>query len=254
MEIRDKYGGLQYYHPDEPPLEVSVSASEFSFAFVESKSPMNGVSSLYEVTLTLGVDTPSGAKLAIGLPEELEFDVDQPFKCEGKMLGGSTSCAKDENYERMTFVTLTSDNGKEIVGGTTVIVALGFIKNPISFKPTSSFYVASVIENPNDPGGRVFATPPFLDKLAYYFVNENTDGLMIRNSETGKVTVEEISQSTDELDAATGLTMKFKTMNEIPKDSYMIITLPSNLIMKEPKVEMKVNGESVTPEVNMIAF
>ena len=83
LEIFDKYGGLQYYFDQEFTLEVT--ASQFSFAFIESQSQMNGVSSLFEVTLTLGVDTPAGAYLAIGLPDELDFDSDQPFTCSGEM-------------------------------------------------------------------------------------------------------------------------------------------------------------------------
>ena len=48
--------------------------SVFSFAYVESHSNVNGVSSNYEITISLGVDTPNEAQIAIGLPEELEFD------------------------------------------------------------------------------------------------------------------------------------------------------------------------------------
>ena len=101
MEIYDKYGGLQYYYPDE--FTMKVTASQFSFAFVESQSPVNGVSSLLEVTLTLGVDTPNEAYLAIGLPAELEFDDTVDFTCEGKMnAAGSISCDKRDG--RMPFI------------------------------------------------------------------------------------------------------------------------------------------------------
>ena len=60
--------------------------------YVESQSPVNGVAALYDITLTLGVDTPSGSKIAIGLPDELRIEPDG-FECEGKITGaGSFTC------------------------------------------------------------------------------------------------------------------------------------------------------------------
>ena len=143
----------------------------------------------------------------------------------------------------MPFVTLISDDdsAEPFVNGTTIRLTLGYIKNPLSFKSTASFYVASFRPNPDDPD-------------AYFYINENTDGLQIRNSEAGDITIEAISQSTDELDQPTALTMQFETMNKIPVDSSMIVTLPSNLVMTASELALNVNGEAVTPEVNEIAF
>ena len=85
-------------------------------------------------------------------------------------------------------------------------MTLGRIKNPLSFKPTSSFYVASVIPNPDSPD-RIFAVEPPIDPTAFYFVNRNTDDLFIRNSEAGEVIIDSITQDTDELDQPITLNM-----------------------------------------------
>ena len=66
--------------------------------------------------------------------------------------------------------------------------------------------------------------------------------------------MQQIEQSNSELGQETSLTIPFKTANKIPQGSTMVVTLPSNLIMSPAEIAMKVNGESVTPVVNEIAF
>ena len=58
MEIYDSLGGLMYQTPDDDSVTFQLSPSDFAYVHVQSKSPTNGVESIYVVTLTLGVDTP----------------------------------------------------------------------------------------------------------------------------------------------------------------------------------------------------
>lgn len=60
--------------PNSDNTTSYVRASDFSFAFVESRSPKNGESSLYDFSLTLSVDTPVGSTLSIALPDQIVFD------------------------------------------------------------------------------------------------------------------------------------------------------------------------------------
>lgn len=55
LSVLDGTGGLQYYF--EQSFTLTIDASPFSYAFVESQSDVVGASSLYQVSLTLGVDT-----------------------------------------------------------------------------------------------------------------------------------------------------------------------------------------------------
>ena len=197
----DGQGGLQYYFTED--LTLSMAPSVFSFAYVESHSNVNGVSSIFEITISLGVDTPAGAQIAIGLPEELEFDSEQAFECSGRLNApGSIEC--DQRTGRMPFITLLAEpNGnidpEPFRNGTTLILQLGHIKNPLSYKATSSFYIASIIPNP-EAGTVVFAEEPPIDPEQYYFINENDTGLTIKNSEAGSITIDSISHTTNELD------------------------------------------------------
>ena len=56
MEIYDKLGGLLYKAMND--VDFMLSPSDFSYVYVESKDDTAGVSSIFVVTLTLGVDTP----------------------------------------------------------------------------------------------------------------------------------------------------------------------------------------------------
>ena len=89
----------------------------------------------------------------------------------------------------MIFIEL---HGSEpFTNGTTLTLTIGRIKNPISFKPTQSFYFASVVDRP-DPENRIFTVAPPIDPGRYYFVNLNTEDLIIRNSEAGSIEIQQI--------------------------------------------------------------
>ena len=150
---------------------------------------MNGVAALYDITLTLGVDTPSGAKIAIGLPDELRIEP-EGFECDGTITGaGSFTCERsvDANgvvSDKMLFIEL--GGSEPLTNGTTLTLSIGRIKNPISFKPTGSFYFASIVDRPN-PTNRIFAVAPPIDPGQYWFVNLNDEDLIIRNSDAGNI-------------------------------------------------------------------
>jgi len=61
LQIYDATGGMQYNYEEE--YSLAVEPSLFSFAFAESQSTVVGVSSIYQLSLTLSVDTPAGAYL-----------------------------------------------------------------------------------------------------------------------------------------------------------------------------------------------
>lgn len=73
IEVIDR-NGYKLYKPTTLSYTVKVQASNFAFSFVESSSPVNGVSSMYQVSLTLSVDTPFGSIVSVELPSELSFD------------------------------------------------------------------------------------------------------------------------------------------------------------------------------------
>lgn len=79
MTIYDEDGGLQYLY--QGSYRQQAKASQFSYAFAESSSTVVGESSIYQLTLTLSVDTPAGAQLKVTLPEELEFDANEDPYC-----------------------------------------------------------------------------------------------------------------------------------------------------------------------------
>ena len=61
MDIYDEKEGLQYNYQGN--YTQKVSPSQFSYAFAESSSAVVGASSVYQLTLTLSVDTPAGAQI-----------------------------------------------------------------------------------------------------------------------------------------------------------------------------------------------
>ena len=80
MEIYDRLGGMMYTSNNE--FNMKVAASDFAFVFVESNDRTNGVNTAtYTVTITLGVDTSQSAKLAMTVPNGINF-VD-PIYCTG---------------------------------------------------------------------------------------------------------------------------------------------------------------------------
>ena len=71
MEIYDRVGGLMY--SSNNLMQIRVASSPFAFVFVESLDPANGVETIYQVTITLGVDTSQSAKLIMTVPDEITF-------------------------------------------------------------------------------------------------------------------------------------------------------------------------------------
>jgi hypothetical protein len=59
--------------------------SSFQFASVTSSSPVNGFSSLYTFTLTLGVDTEVNSLIMINVPDQIRYDNSKNFTCRGLM-------------------------------------------------------------------------------------------------------------------------------------------------------------------------
>ena len=70
--------GYPLYAPERPSFTFKAEPSDFSFSFVKSDSPTNGVYSIYTVSITLSVDTPQKATLQVVIPSELTFDPQRP--------------------------------------------------------------------------------------------------------------------------------------------------------------------------------
>ena len=96
----------------------------------------------------------------------------------------------------MLFIEL--GGSEPLTNGTTLTLSVGRIKNPISFKPTGSFYFASIVDRPN-PTNRIFAVAPPIDPGQYWFVNLNNEDLIIRNSDAGNIELQQVAQSESEL-------------------------------------------------------
>lgn len=130
--------------PNDDKTTSSVKASDFSFAFVESQSPKNGVSSLYDFSLTLSVDTPVGSTLSIALPDQIVFDQSQDFFCQGTM-GFAEEMQCYYRNGKVIWITLLTDNTFEsvIANGTTLEFTIGHLINPVSLHTSDSFRVSS---------------------------------------------------------------------------------------------------------------
>jgi hypothetical protein len=83
MTVYDKYLGTEYLFPGK--FTLSVGPSDFAYVQVQSSSPQNGVSSMMEFSITLGVDTPAGSILNLVKPDDLIWDESKPFTCTGTM-------------------------------------------------------------------------------------------------------------------------------------------------------------------------
>ena len=79
--------------------------------------------------------------LEVTLPQELAFDSDSHFYCNALTNITPKSLPCEQSNLRKAVVILTEEALGTLVvkNGTTIIVDLGFIKNPTSLKPTSSF-------------------------------------------------------------------------------------------------------------------
>ena len=52
-------------------MKLAALTSPFAFVHIESENPTNGLTSIYTVTITLGVDTSKGAYLEFTVPNEI---------------------------------------------------------------------------------------------------------------------------------------------------------------------------------------
>jgi hypothetical protein len=220
-----------------------VRPSPFAFAYVQSSSPINGVSAIYTVSLTIAVDTPASTPININLPEQLEFDETLPFVCRGTLeLIESLPCIGE--YRNVIEIRLTRENSinAERQGiysnGTTVQFEVGHLKNHLSLAPTDTFKVKSY--------ARVNAD--------VFLINQNTTGLEIRNSEAGKISMSEIIHTNRQLGEDTTLKMLFESQSDIPFGMNMQVTLPSNIKFDTARSSVRVNGRGVQVEINEIAF
>jgi hypothetical protein len=84
--------------------------SPFQFAQITSSSPVNGASSLYTFTLSLGVDTEVNSLIMIHVPEEIQYDSSKKFMCRGllNLLGKQIRC-EFLNPGKVLTVTVWSD-------------------------------------------------------------------------------------------------------------------------------------------------
>ena len=193
LEVYDKYDGLQYIASDED--KHFVRPSPFAFAFVQSGSQINGVSSIYTFSLTIGVDTPASTPITVYLPEELEFDESKDFVCKGILeLTEEIACTGYPNKAIQFRLSRNSETDpEEDIGvyrnGTTIQFEIGHIKNHLSLKPTGSFKVKSSIRRAS----------------TVYEYNYNTTGLEIRNSEAGYIKIKDVVHSDTELGAQTSM-------------------------------------------------
>ena len=90
-------------------MTFSLSPSDFSYVYVESKDDTAGATSIFVVTLTLGVDTPQSAMLEFNPPDDVVFVQDGAFVCRGTQnLSENLYCSS--NSEKVRKINLVSDN------------------------------------------------------------------------------------------------------------------------------------------------
>ena len=70
LTVNDELGNLQYKYVGMKQT-LKMHPSPFQFASVTSSSPVNGVSSIYTFTLTLGVDTEVNSLIMVSVPDEI---------------------------------------------------------------------------------------------------------------------------------------------------------------------------------------
>ena len=71
MEILDKSDGAMYQSKNS--VELSAKPSDFAYVHVVSESDVNGDTANYNVSITLGVNTPNNAWLEFNPPSNVEF-------------------------------------------------------------------------------------------------------------------------------------------------------------------------------------
>ena len=121
-----------------------ATPAPFEYAFVESGSPVNGATSLYTFSLTLGTDTLGGSEISINIPDSIQMDMSYNFTCNGTMnVEGSLYCKS--RTSNTVIIRLMSNVLRDYMlnNGTTVTFVLGYFRNPISMKPSDNFSIVS---------------------------------------------------------------------------------------------------------------
>ena len=104
-------------------VKLEASPSPFAFVHVESLNPVNGVKAIYQVTITLGVDTSQGAYIEFTIPDEITFeDSSGASICRGvQNLATQLSCVfVSEKTRRINLVSDDPFNNTPHKSGTTV--------------------------------------------------------------------------------------------------------------------------------------
>jgi hypothetical protein len=130
--------------------------------------------------MTLSVDTPADAFLQVTLPEELSFDSQKVFTCTATTNISKRSFPCAQTGPRDAVVTLNEATlGSNFArNGTTVTIDLGYIKNPSSTKPSSSFSLKTFVR----------------DGQTDYLSNKIDKDVIVMCKEPGTVTIKEVTQ------------------------------------------------------------
>ena len=109
MWIYDQSGGLMYTAKNNGEPKFMCGSSDFAFVHIESLNAANGLSSIYTVTITLGVDTPQSAWIEFNPPDEIPFLPQDGYVCRGTQnLQENLICYVVSNNVRR--ISLISDN------------------------------------------------------------------------------------------------------------------------------------------------
>ena len=137
MQIYDRIGGLMYTANNK--VELAAQASDFAFVHVNSLNPQNGVKSIYQLTITLGVETAQDAYLELTIPDEISFE-------DTSVCRGTRNLAENLNCvfvaDRTRRISLTGDDPTETgphPSGTTIQLEIGYLNNPLSLGATGFF-------------------------------------------------------------------------------------------------------------------
>ena len=203
---------------------------------VESLNPVNGVKSIYKVTITLGVDTSQGAYIEFTIPDEITFeDSSGASVCRGTQnLAQQLSCVYvSDNTRRVNLVSDDPFNNTPHKSGTTIQFEIGYLRNPISLRSTSYFYLVSY----------------FRTGTSRYDINESKRQVYSTNLQPGPITLTQAYTVSYELNTETELRLWFDTQSEIPQNSKIYITLPANMRI-DSGTQMFINSYLVTPSIN----
>ena len=117
------------------------------------------------------------------------------------------------NSSGVRRISLAGDDSRDRMAhpsGTTIQFEIGYLKNPLSLQSSGYFYIATVD----------------ISSGAKYLLNESINEVRVTNTQPGSITIDEITQSNEELGGETGLQVSFESSNPIPSSATMIVTLP----------------------------